>query len=79
MAHFYGTIQGARGEASRLGSKTSGLDVKAASWAGAVSVRLYRNERDGMDCARVSLVPWHGAGITSLLYDGPVGGGLASS
>lgn len=72
MAHFRGTIKGARGEASRLGHKSSGLQVNAASWQGAVSVELY--ERDGVDYARVRLEPHRGAGICLELYDGPVAG-----
>jgi hypothetical protein len=72
MAHFYGTIQGARGEASRLGTKSSGLHVVAASWQGAVDVQLY--ERDGMDYVIVSLKPWQGHGESRLLYEGPVSG-----
>lgn len=72
MAHFYGTIQGARGEASRLGHKSSGLSVKAASWQGAVSVYLYHD--NGVDCARVSLTTHHNAGVNRVLYDGPVSG-----
>lgn len=70
MAHFYGTIQGARGEASRLGSKASGLSTVAASWNGAVRVYLY--EQNGKDMARVELTPWHGHGISALIYDGPI-------
>jgi hypothetical protein len=73
MAHFYGTIAGQRGEASRLGSKTSGLETVAASWEGAVSVRLY--EKDGRDYCSVSLIPWHGNGTSKILYTGPVSGG----
>lgn len=73
MAHFYGTIRGQRGPgASRLGSKTSGLSVTAASWEGAVSVELF--ERNGRDYARVSLRRWHGHGTERVLYDGPVSG-----
>jgi hypothetical protein len=72
MAHFYGTVQGARGEASRLGHKNTGLNTVAASWQGAVEVDLY--ERDGIDWARVSLRPWHGRGKSVELYDGPVSG-----
>jgi hypothetical protein len=72
MAHFRGTIKGARGEASRLGHKSSGLHVTAASWQGAVSVQLY--EREGVDYALVRLEPHHGAGVYVELYDGPVGG-----
>lgn len=70
MAHFRGVVQGSRGEASRNGGKASGLQTTAASWQGAVGVYLY--ERDGVDCARVCLKPWHGHGVSRALYDGPV-------
>jgi hypothetical protein len=73
MAHFYGTVSGkARSQASRLGSKSSGLRTVAASWQGAVAVDLY--ERDGLDCAQITLIPWHGHGTTRVIYDGPVSG-----
>ena len=68
MAHFYGKLQGARGEASRLGHKSSGLRATAASWQGAVSTYLY--EKHGVDMARVELRPWQGRGTSMLLYDG---------
>lgn len=72
MAQFYGKIQGQRGEATRLGSKTSGLRTTAASWEGAVRVRL--DHIDGAwDEARISLATWHGAGNDVRLYAGPVG------
>lgn len=32
MAHFRAVIQGSRGEASRLGHKSTGLMVKAQTW-----------------------------------------------
>ena len=74
MAHFYGTIQGARGEASRLGHKSSGLTVKAASWQGAVLTVL--SHVDGRDWATVYLTRHRGAGIgiDRTLYDGPIDG-----
>lgn len=74
MAHFRGTIKGARGEASRLGHKRSGLCVEAQSWQGKVSVGLYHDEATGLDMARVWLVPHHGNGSTKELYIGPVSG-----
>ncbi len=77
MAQFYGTISGQRGEASRLGSKKSGLTTVAASWTGAVEVELYHSEITGVDMARVSLVPWHSMGSSRVLYDGPVSGECA--
>lgn len=72
MAHFYGTLQGNRGRASRLGTPTSGLSTVAASWQGSVQVDLIHI--NGEDHAYVALVPWHGKGIGKILYDGPVGG-----
>ena len=41
MARYRGTLQGCRGEASRLGHSSSGLTTVAASWQGAVRVELY--------------------------------------
>ena len=32
MAHFYGTVQGNKGETSRTGSKNSGITAKAFGW-----------------------------------------------
>ena len=72
MSHFYGTLQGNRGEATRAGSKKSGIMTYAASWAGAVCVTAY--VRDDVDWVSVSLVPWQGEGTRALLYDGPIGG-----
>lgn len=76
MAHFRGWIAGQRGEASRLGSKSSGLSANLASWSGAVAVWLYVNEA-GVDCARITLTKHtNGAGIwpDRELYDGPISG-----
>ena len=73
MAHFLGSVRGGRGEASRLGHKSTGLNTTAASYQGAVTVEL--SCRDGVDYAHVTLTPWKGAGVSRVLYDGPVGGG----
>lgn len=52
MAHFRGEIRGQRGEASRLGSKQSGLTVVAQAWGGQVVTRLW-HEKNGRDYVRV--------------------------
>ena len=41
MAHFYGTVQGNRGEATRTGSKNSGMYAEAKGWdlGGAVTTK----------------------------------------
>ena len=72
MAHFYGTLQGSRGEASRLGTARSGLRTVAASWQGSVRVELYHSEETGQDMCHVYLAPWHGKGTELALYSGPV-------
>jgi hypothetical protein len=79
MAQFYGSLQGSRGEATRLGTKKSGLETTAASWEGAVNVRLYHDHESGLDMARVYLSPWHGSGTHLELYHGPVKGELINS
>ena len=41
--HFYGTVKGKAGEASRLGSKESELRTRACSWDGAIEVVLFHH------------------------------------
>jgi len=78
MSHFYGIISGNRGEATRGGSRDSGYRATAASWQGSVQVYLHHNADTGIDEARVTLEPWHGAGTSVVLYDGPVSGKSAA-
>ena len=74
MVHFIGYVRGNRREASRVGSKSSGLRVYAASWQGCVRVELWYDARTGLDIAEVSLQPWQGAGVGQDLFHGPIGG-----
>mgnify|MGYP001598349603 CR=1 FL=1 len=74
MAHFYGTVQGFRGEASRLGSLESGMEVYCASWNGAVRCKAWYNSKKKIDILTIELVPWQGNGVNKLLYEGPAGG-----
>ena len=55
MAHFRGYVEGGRGEASRLGTKSSGITVVAQSWEGQIRVTLH--EQDGEDWATVTVGP----------------------
>ncbi len=61
MSHFYGTLEGSRGEASRCGSKDSGITTYAAGWSGAIRVHVWQDEA-GNDCFDVDLVPWQSSG-----------------
>lgn len=74
MAHFYGTIQGNRGEASRCG--VDSYYAVAAGWHGAIKVRLYRDEND-IDWFSVYLIPWGASsGQDLLLASGRLDSGL---
>ena len=44
MAEFRGTVQGNRGEASRLGHKSSGLTTECNTWNFGVRCRAVYNE-----------------------------------
>jgi hypothetical protein len=72
MSHFYGVIKGRRGEATRAGTRASGLLVTAASWKGAIRVELFL-DANGQDCFRVLQTPWHGEGVGELLAEGVLG------
>ena len=72
MSHFYGTLQGSRGRATRCGSAKSGLETYCASWQGAIRCFAYVNEK-GEDCVRVEKTTWQGKGENKLLYNGVIG------
>ena len=51
MAQFLASIQGSRGEATRLGSKESGMVARVNGWNVGARVELYHE--DGRDVVRV--------------------------
>ncbi len=73
MSHFYGTLQGSRGQATRCGAKNSGLQTLAASWSGAIEVNIDHNEKTGEDYYRIYATPWHGQGDSFEIARGIVG------
>ncbi len=72
MAHFYGTLKGVRGEATRTGTPSSGMVTVCASWKGAIRCSAYVNE-EGVDYVCIEKIRWEGQGEQLLLYDGPFG------
>lgn len=72
MAHFYGTVKGPKGEASRLGSKVSGLTTVAASWHGAIKTHLYHDPQSGADSVRIERLSWPSGNVETVIYEGPV-------
>ena len=53
MAHFYGEIQGNRGEATRMGTKNSGFRGHIRGWHIGVSIECSYNEELGKDVIRI--------------------------
>jgi hypothetical protein len=67
MAQFRALIQGQRGEASRLGSKKSGISTHTNGWGCGVTVYGYV-DNDGEDKFRVTLTSGSGyRGVTKHL------------
>jgi hypothetical protein len=77
VARYYGTIQGARGPASRLGHANSGLNVTAQSYTGDIVVNLMAGpdpddtDPRGVDMVSIYARP-HGGGTGVYLYFGPI-------
>ena len=70
MSHFYGTLQGSRGEATRCGTKNSGLGTYAAGWSGAVRTHVWHDTQIDRDRYEVWEAPWKGIGNSKLLAKG---------
>ena len=64
MSHFYGSIKGTRGEATRCGDKRSGYKATIAGWGGAIQIHLTHRIRVGVigvDRFDVRLIQWGGS------------------
>lgn len=68
MSHFYGRVQGGRGEAHRCGHKSSGLRVEAATWGEKIETQLSHDH--GRDYATVLLRKRDGTPV--VLYSGEI-------
>lgn len=70
MARFYGTVQGNRGEATRLGHASRGLRVSAQSYSGSIIIRLF--DKDGEDWVTIGVAPSSSRQAAKDLYTGPI-------
>lgn len=75
MSHFYASIpvSARKTEATARGHKATGIVVRAASWAGAIEVRLTHDEETGLDMYQVYHTDHQGAGINRAIASGIVG------
>jgi hypothetical protein len=69
MSHFYGSIEGNGGEATRCGTKTSGIVAKVRSWSGNCFAWLVHNEFTNLDELAIDIQPEHGASIRLLTVE----------
>ena len=69
MAHFYGRLQGNRGEATRCGSKDSGIHTTAESWTSVVRVRMGEDRGDQGVHARISVEGKYSGTALTLILD----------
>ena len=53
MAQFYGSIQGNRGEATRMGTKNSGIDGHIRGWS--IGARVTMRHINGEDVCSIEL------------------------
>ena len=69
MSEFYGRLQGNRGEATRCGSKASGIVVTAESWTSVVRTSMGSKFGGGESIARISIEGKYGGTALSLEFD----------
>ena len=72
MAAYRAVIQGMRGEASRLGSKASGVRASAATWKTRIEVSYFGNPDDPQ--VSVAAVSASSGRTLRTLYQGPESG-----
>jgi hypothetical protein len=65
MAQFYANIQGNRGEATRMGTKNSGLSGHIRGWNIGAKVVMSYDEKTGKDVCTI----WKTSGSNHLKYD----------
>lgn len=68
LAHFYGTTQGNRGEATRCGSKSSGLVSSVNGWEIGGTIEISHDKDNDRD--EVEIYITSGSGNGSSLYVG---------
>jgi hypothetical protein len=68
VAHFRAVIQGNRGEASRLGTKRSGVYARLQTWGHDLILSM-RHRENGDDWVSIEIVRHDGAGFAEEVLD----------
>lgn len=77
MSHFYSSIWGGRGEATRCGHKTTGINALTKNWHGKVSIKGdWRPTMgiDGSDVFSICLEP----ALDTIIKNAPTSAGMVS-
>ena len=73
MSKLYGTLSGrAKTVATRCGTGHHPIVTTAASWAGAINVRVYI-DKDDVERFEVTMQSWHGKGDYAVIATGVMG------
>lgn len=72
MSHFYSSIEGNRGEATRQGTKGSGIRASCQGWEGSVIVRQYYDEEHDRDMVCISVAAGSARCGDRTLWYGPI-------
>ena len=67
MAQFYASIQGNRGQATRMGTKQSGMDGHVRGWNVGCRVFMQYNEQTGQDECIIDLTSGSSGGCSNRL------------
>lgn len=65
MSHFYCTMVGKAGEATRSGTVASGMTAHVRGWD--VGVKIHAYEQDGVDCFAISASDGSSGGSTVIV------------
>lgn len=70
MSEFYGRIQGSRGEATRCGSKSSGIEATAETWHSVIRAEQHTSSTTASGHeATVSVAGKYGGSALTLRFD----------
>ena len=75
MSHFYASIPTSARKTvpTARGHKSTGIETRAASYAGAITGSVWHDEDTGQDRFRVCQNQHYGAGINKIISEGIVG------
>ena len=72
MSHYYGTLQGNRGEATRQGTKKSGIATNTACWTGTIQTRLWYDDDTDTDHVMIEVRGWPYGEYAGTIYNGTI-------